>query len=110
MDMTEEIDSELQGLAEDVARSAPDHREFESAALRGDEGRSIRVLSFRRAAPYFVVLYVLISGIVWSAVTPPGGVPDEPAHLVYAAAVVRNDFGEPVPVDQPPFSMLMSHA
>ena len=48
-----------------------------------------------------VVLYVLAAGALWAAVTPPGGVPDEPSHVVYAAGAVRGDLGGIVSVNHP---------
>ena len=45
-----------------------------------------------------VVSYVLGSGLVWAMVTPRSGAPDEPAHVAYAAAVVRGSLGELAPV------------
>jgi hypothetical protein len=38
------------------------------------------------------VLFALLSA-AWATVTPLGGVPDEPAHVIYAAAVVRGQLG-----------------
>ena len=85
------------------------NREADAAGESGDAGRWGRLASLRNLAPYLVLLYVLVAGVTWAAVTPPGGVPDEPAHLVYATAVVRNDFGKPMAVDDPPSGALMSH-
>jgi len=53
----------------------------------------------QRRAPFVVVLYVLVSGMMWAAATPLAGVPDEPSHVVYAAATVRGTSGEVVPAD-----------
>lgn len=50
--------------------------------------------------------YVLASSLMWAAITPIGGVPDEPAHIAYAAGVVRGDFGEPAPTGSPEFELL----
>jgi len=58
-----------------------------------------RLSALQRRAPFLVVLYVLISGIVWAAATPLAGVPDEPAHVVYAAATVRGARGDIVSKD-----------
>ncbi len=56
---------------------------------------------------------MLVSGFVWTAATPLAGVPDEPAHVVYAAAVVRGDYGTPVVSENPENAAdtvtLMSH-
>lgn len=53
----------------------------------------------KTASPLLVVVYVGIAAIVWAAITPPGGVPDEPSHIVYAAGVVRGDLGTAVDTD-----------
>jgi len=45
-----------------------------------------------------VVSYVLGSGLVWAMATPRSGAPDEPAHVAYAAAVVRGSLGDLAPV------------
>jgi len=51
----------------------------------------------------FAVTWALIALLMtaWSLATPLGAAPDEPAHLVKAAAVVRGEFiGEPGPAGQ----------
>lgn len=50
--------------------------------------------------------YVLACSLIWSAITPIGGVPDEPAHIAYAAGVVRGDFGQPAATQSPGFDLL----
>ncbi len=44
-----------------------------------------------------VILYVFGAAVTWAALTPVGAAPDEPAHIAYAAGVVRGDLGELVP-------------
>ena len=44
-----------------------------------------------------VILYVFGAAVTWTALTPVGAAPDEPAHIAYAAGVVRGDLGELVP-------------
>lgn len=39
------------------------------------------------------VLLLTLVGALWALVTPLGAVPDEPAHLLYAAGVVRGQHG-----------------
>ena len=39
------------------------------------------------------VLLVALVGALWALATPLGGVPDEPAHVLYSAAVVRGQTG-----------------
>ena len=53
-----------------------------------------------------VVGYLFGAGVTWAAITPLGGVPDEPGHIAYAAAVVRGDLGTPGRVSNPNFSHL----
>lgn len=46
----------------------------------------------RRSLTLAVLLVSLLSG-AWALVSPLGSVPDEPAHVIYAAAVVRGQVG-----------------
>ena len=49
---------------------------------------------------------LLIAAVAWAVATPLGGSPDEPAHIIKAASVVRGQFlGEPT--DQPAVRSVM---
>ncbi len=64
------------------------------------EGLRARLAGVHRSTlvAALVVIYVLGSGLVWAMATPRSGASDEPAHVAYAAAVVRGDLGELAPV------------
>jgi hypothetical protein len=51
----------------------------------------------------FVLLFLTIA--TWALATPLGGAPDEPSHLIKAAAVVRGEFGHR-PSDRPGFELV----
>ena len=53
-----------------------------------------------------VVVYLFAAGVAWAMITPIGGVPDEPAHITYSAAVVRGDLGVFAVVDHPYYTQL----
>ena len=53
-----------------------------------------------------VVAYLFVASVAWAMITPIGGVPDEPAHITYAAAVVRGDLGAMAAVDHPVYAQL----
>jgi len=53
-----------------------------------------------------LVVYVFASSLMWASVSPPGGLPDEPAHITYAAGVVRGDLGSFGAVDHPNYAQL----
>lgn len=61
--------------------------------------RGLQLHRLKSVSPFLVVMYMAVAAVTWAAVTPPGGVPDEPSHVVYAAGVVRGDLGSPFEVD-----------
>ena len=63
----------------------------------GRRGRiRARVLAAHRSTLVSLVVcgYLFGASLTWSFVTPIGGVPDEPAHISYAAGAVRGDLGQ----------------
>lgn len=53
-----------------------------------------------------VVAYIFLASVAWAMITPIGGVPDEPAHITYSAAVVRGDLGTMAVVNHPVYPQL----
>ncbi len=53
-----------------------------------------------------VVAYIFLASVAWAMITPIGGVPDEPAHITYSAAVVRGDLGAMAVVNHPVYPQL----
>ena len=49
----------------------------------------------RLPVQYLGVLVVALLAACWSLLSPLASVPDEPAHVIYAAAVVRGELGAP---------------
>ncbi len=67
--------------------------------LLGDANRSTVVSTT-------VVAYLFVASVAWAMITPIGGVPDEPAHITYSAAVVRGDLGAMAAVNHPVYPQL----
>jgi len=89
--MTDGGASSSQGLNENASSFVSD---LDGSSENAESTKRGRLGVQRRGASLVIVLYVLISGIVWAAGTPLAGVPDEPAHVVYAAAIVSGASGE----------------
>jgi len=107
--MISEDESNSEDVSEDTAPALTDESRVDGDSEDSQRGRYQWAERLRAIAPFFVLVYVAVSGFVWAVATPLGGVPDEPAHVVYATAVVRHDYGRPLPVDHPEYSSLMSH-
>ncbi len=77
-----------------------------AAQASGRRGRiRARVLAAHRSTLVSLAVcgYLFGASLTWSFVTPIGGVPDEPAHISYAAGVVRGDLGQRVDITGHPW-------
>lgn len=90
------------------SRSSARHQQATAADNDVRTGSRLSKHRVKDVLPFLVVAYMAIAGIIWAALTPPGGIPDEPSHIIYAAGVVRGDTGTVVAVDHPPFDHLVS--
>jgi Predicted membrane protein (DUF2142) len=77
-------------------------RRARDAPTRNEPALHTLIRGLRRPIPLFFSVWVglFVAATAWAIATPLGGSPDEPAHIIKAASVVRGQFlGEPT--DQP---------
>lgn len=64
--------------------------------VNADPDRRVSGRIWRRSSPLAVFVGIALAMIGWAMATPLGGSPDEPVHMIKAAAVVRGELiGEP---------------
>jgi len=76
---------------------------------RGYAQSGLAISGIHRALPAMYLLFALVLGSLFTVVTPPGGVPDEPAHLAKIVLVENGQWvgGHEGAVLDPPLSSLL---